>query len=395
MEKRFFSCAFSLFHFSYPAFFKIPCFCVCFTVGHHLHKGQSHHLNAQRQQPPTERRQGQPPAATKNANKGCDRHQKDPVTFSHLRGGAVFPVPWEGGGTVATFGCCAALPPHPFGPSSRSSPPVPSLSGSGSAPFLGKGNPNPKKEGFPTQGRRPRPRRKVNPNAPPFFGWSSLLPPPPCAVVLLSLLLLPTGLPSPSFLELGCPPRPLRGEQKKKDKSSTHKKGVGDEHHRKRDGREREGGEGREGWPSFGLPLASFFGLGVARVSPSVCGLGFAFLLHVEGCPCFCQTDPRSESDPFSKKETLSQTSSSCGWCCVFHLLSSRAPVPLLIFLPSCNRGLTVLHMSESTVHQQRLNILTTPVTLHVSRVSALTEFVAHVEWLSSWRGHCQGMGLG
>ena len=53
-----------------------------------------------------------------------------------------------------------------------------------------------------------------------------------------------------------------------------------------------------------------------------------------------------------------------------------------------------VLHMSASTVHQQRLNILTTPVTLHVSRVSALTTLVAHVELLSSWRGYCQGMGL-
>ena len=150
----------------------------------------------------------------------------------------------------------------------------------------------------------------------------------------------------------------------------------------------------REGWPSVGLPLAFFFGLGVALVSPSFCGLEFAFLPEVEGCPCFCQTDPRSEGDPNYKKEASSQPSSS-GWCCVFSLLlSGRAPVPLLLFLPSWGRSLMVLHMPASTVHQQRLKILTTPVTLHVSRVSALTTCAAHVELLSLWRGYCQGMGL-
>ena len=54
-----------------------------------------------------------------------------------------------------------------------------------------------------------------------------------------------------------------------------------------------------------------------------------------------------------------------------------------------------VLHMSASTVHIHRLNILITSVTLHVSRVGARATFVVHVECLSLWRGHCQRLGLG
>ena len=180
------------------------------------------------------------------------------------------------------------LPP-PFG---SCAPPVPSLSGFGvglpswrRAPPTPRrkqrrSNEGPRKEGFPTPGRRPRIRRKVNPNAPPSFGWSS----PPhslCAVVLLSLLLLPTGLPSPSFLELGLPhPDPQEEKKrrrvtaarpkKKKDKSSTHKKVSGirapQEERERGNGSTKTqnvrglGGKerGREGWPSVGLPLAFF-----------------------------------------------------------------------------------------------------------------------------------------
>ena len=44
---------------------------------------------------------------------------------------------------------------------------------------------------------------------------------------------------------------------------------------------------------------------------------------------------------------------------------------------------LIVLCMSASTVHIHRLNILSTSVTLHVSRVIARPNTVAHVEFLS------------
>ena len=56
--------------------------------------------------------------------------------------------------------------------------------------------------------------------------------------------------------------------------------------------------------------------------------------------------------------------------------------------------GVMILLLSASSVHLHRLNILTTSVTLHLSRVSELTTFVAHVEFLSLWRGHCQRMDL-
>ena len=44
-------------------------------------------------------------------------------------------------------------------------------------------------------------------------------------------------------------------------------------------------------------------------------------------------------------------------------------------------RRMMVLHMSASTVHVHRLNILNKSVSLHVSRVCALTTFVTHLEF--------------
>ena len=52
-----------------------------------------------------------------------------------------------------------------------------------------------------------------------------------------------------------------------------------------------------------------------------------------------------------------------------------------------------VLHMSASTVRIHRLNILSTSVTLLLSRFSALTTSVTHAELLSFWRGHRQRTG--
>ena len=164
----------------------------------------------QRQQPPTERRQGQPLAATKKAKAATATKKvlSPPLTFGVV---LFFPLlPWEGGGTVATSlrelcSSCSLTLGFGVGLPSWEGHPQPQ---EGSK----KKQRGTKKEGFPNPGKRPRIRRKVNPNAPPPLGGlpSSL----PCTVVLLSLLLLPIGLPSPSFLELGLPtPTPKRRRQ--------------------------------------------------------------------------------------------------------------------------------------------------------------------------------------
>ena len=51
--------------------------------------------------------------------------------------------------------------------------------------------------------------------------------------------------------------------------------------------------------------------------------------------------------------------------------------------------------MSGSTVHVHRLNILSTSVTLHVSRVSALPALWLMLSFCLLWRGTCQRKGLG
>ena len=59
----------------------------------------------------------------------------------------------------------------------------------------------------------------------------------------------------------------------------------------------------------------------------------------------------------------------------------------------ACNDG--AAPMPAATVHVHQQNILTTSVTLHVSRVSALTIFVAHFDFWPLWRGTSPQHGLG
>ena len=200
-------------------FSKYKVFACVSLVGHHLHKGQSHHhLNGQRQQPPKERRQGQPPAATKKAKAATATKKvlSPPLTF----GVVLFSLSFHGKVVVP-------LPP-PFG---SCAPPVPSLLASGSASLLGKGNPNPKKEAKRSKEGPKRKASQTQEGGPaqdgrltqtPSFLWVVF----PHSLVRwccfssscfqLAFLLLPSW-------SWGCPPRPPRGEEKKGNGSTTQK----------------------------------------------------------------------------------------------------------------------------------------------------------------------------